>query len=144
MDAVSHQQPFTNLDATGSAMQSADTTIDRYGIATRLRDLIFAADREATPGVIAEALGVRESMLRDSIDSSRPHPWIEVLLAVIRKFGVDPTWILTGNYDHATHREALEDEPSIERMLFRTTLAREGKRRWTVLDVAPLAERRAR
>jgi hypothetical protein len=125
-------------------MQNSETTIDRQGISTRLRDLIFAADPEATTGLIAESLGVRESMLRDSIDPVRPHPWIEVLLAVIRRYGVDPTWILTGEYDHATHREALEDEPSVERMLARTTLAREGKPRWTVLDVAPTVERRAR
>ena len=125
-------------------MQSSDIPIDRPGIATRLRELIFAADRLASLGVIAKALGVREGMLRDSIDAIRPHPWIEVLLAVIRRYGVDPTWILTGEYDHATHREALEDEPSIERLLARTTLAREGKPRWTVLDVEPLVERRVR
>jgi hypothetical protein len=125
-------------------MQSADVTTDRQGIATRLRELIFAADPLASTGVIADSLAVRESMLRDSIDEVRPHPWIEVLLAVIRRFGVDPTWILTGEYDHATHREALEDEPSVERMLARTTLAREGKPRWTVLDVTPLVERRVR
>jgi len=125
-------------------MQNSDITIDRPGIATRLRELIFAADRLASPGAIAESLGVRESMLRDSIDPARPHPWVEVLLAVIRRFGVDPTWILTGEYDHATHREALEDESTVERLLARTGLAREQKPRWTVLDVAPAAERRAR
>lgn len=125
-------------------MQNSDITIDRPGIAMRLRELIFAADRLASPGVIAESLGVRESMLRDTIDATRPHPWIEVLLAVIRRYGVDPTWILTGEYDHATHREALENDPSVERLLARTNLAREGKPRWTVLDVALEDERRAR
>jgi lambda repressor-like predicted transcriptional regulator len=117
-------------------MQNSDTTIDRSGVAARLRELLFASAPPGT-GVIAETLGVRESMLRDSIDVARPHPWIEVLLAVIRRYGVDPTWILTGRYDHATHREALEDEGSVERLLARTTLARKGEFRSSVLDVLP-------
>lgn len=33
---------------------------------------------------------------------------VEVLTAVIREFGVDPTWLVTGAYDAGTHRAALE------------------------------------
>jgi len=115
-------------------MQNPDSTIDRFAIAARLRALLLARDPHANPGTIAESLGVRESMLRASIDDVSPHPWIEVLLAVVSRFGVDPTWILTGIYDQSTHREALEDEESVERMLVRTTLARDTKSRVTTLD----------
>ena len=116
-------------------MQNSDTTIDRFAIAARLRALLFAPDPRAHLGAIAESLGVRESMLRASIDEESPHPWIEVLLAVIRRFGVDPTWILTGVYDQSTHREALENEEAAERMLVRTTLARETRSHLTMLDL---------
>ncbi|HEY6825366.1 MAG TPA: hypothetical protein VI259_00835 [Gemmatimonadaceae bacterium] len=115
-------------------MLNPDATIDRFAVAARLRALLFARDPHANLGAIAESLGVRESMLRASIDDVSPHPWIEVLLAVVRRFGVDPTWILTGIYDQSTHREALEDEESVERMLVRTTLARDTKSRVTTLD----------
>jgi hypothetical protein len=123
-------------------MQNSVTTIDRFAVASRLRALIFAGTPDASSGAIAESLGVRESMVRASIDESSPHPWLEVVAAVVRRFGVDPTWILTGEYDHATHREALEDEPAIERLLARTTLARESKSRSTVLGIVPTIEGR--
>jgi hypothetical protein len=124
----------------GSTMPNPDKTIDRFAIAARIRALVFARDRTASPGAIAGTLGVRESMLRASIDDDSPHPWIEVLLAVIRVYGVDPTWILTGVYDQSTHREALADEANAEQLLSRTTLAREGKSRLIVLDGAFSAE----
>lgn len=113
-------------------MPNLDSTIDRFAIAARLRALVFARDGLATPGAIAETLGVRESMLRASIDEESPHPWMELLLAVIRVYGVDPTWLLTGEYNQSTHREALEDEASAERLLSRTMLAREAKSRLIV------------
>ena len=119
-------------------MQNSDIPIDRYGVASRLRALIFANTPTASAGAIAESLGVRESMLRASIDETSPRPWVEVVLAVIRRYGVDPTWILTGDYDQSTHRQALEDEPAIERLLARTTLARENTTPSAVLDVLPL------
>jgi hypothetical protein len=116
-------------------MQNPDPAIDRFGIAARLRALLFARDPHATPGTIAQSLGVRESALRLTLDDRSPRPTLEVLIAVIRHHGVDPTWILTGIYDQATHREALEDETSAKRMLVRTTLAREGETGLGVLDV---------
>jgi hypothetical protein len=123
-------------------MQNPDPTTDRFAIAARLRALLFARDPQTTPGAIAESLGVRESALRTSIDEVSPHPWIEVLLAVIRHHGVDPTWILTGVYDQSTHREALEDQANAERLLLRTTLARDGEANSGVLDVqAPRSAR---
>src|SRR4029079_11062416 len=117
-------------------MQDFGAPIDRFAIAARLRVLLFARDPDASPGALAESLGVRESMLRASIDEESPHPWFEVVLAVVRRFGVDPTWIMTGVYDQTTHRTVLEDEEGAERLLSRTTLAREGKPRSANYDVA--------
>lgn len=85
------------------------TGIDRYGIAARIRGLIGGQDQ----GVIertARRLSVAEVALRISTDELDPHPTIEVVDALICEYGVDPTWLLTGAYDSASHRRAIDDE----------------------------------
>jgi hypothetical protein len=43
---------------------------------------------------------------------------LKVLAAVVRVYGLDPSWLLTGQYDRATHRIALQqDAAGIERVL---------------------------
>src|SRR4051812_18703843 len=79
--------------------------MDRHGIAERLRCLIGGGDRDRVAEV-AVRLGVPELSLRMSIDDVSPHPTIEVLAAVVRVYGVDPTWLLQGDYSSASHREA--------------------------------------
>src|SRR5678816_67128 len=112
-----------------------ERTIDRFAIAARLRALMLSENAVSTPSAMAQSLGVRESTLRASIDEESPRPWVEVVLAVVRRFGVDPTWILTGVYDSATHRAALEDEGNAERLLSRTMLARERKSHESAIDL---------
>jgi hypothetical protein len=80
---------------------------DRMGIAKRLRELVGGPNSSLLVET-AVRLGVEELSLRMSIDEDSPHPTVEVLAAVIREYGVDPTWLLTGNYDAATHRSAME------------------------------------
>ena len=85
------------------------TTFDRAGIAERLRALINGQD----DGDLADASGrlhVEELSLRMSIDPLSPHPTIEVIMAVIREYGVDPTWLLTGEYQSSSHRVAMEGD----------------------------------
>jgi hypothetical protein len=69
-------------------------------------------DHEGTgdPAAIARHLRVDELELRMSIDTESPRPTMDVLLAVIREYGVDPTWILTGEYDTGTHRRTIESD----------------------------------
>jgi hypothetical protein len=83
------------------------TVFDRAGIAERLRGLI-AAQGIADEAAVAARLGVEELSLRMSIDELSPHPTVEVLDAVIREYGVDPSWLLTGKYDSGSHRSAME------------------------------------
>ncbi len=83
--------------------------IDRLGIAARIRGLVGGQDK----GVIeqtARRLSVSEVSLRISTDDVDPHPTIEVVDAVIREYGVDPTWLVTGSYDPASHRRAIDNE----------------------------------
>ena len=39
-----------------------------------------------------------------SIDELAPYPTVDVIAAVVREYGVDPTWLLVGEYDATSHR----------------------------------------
>jgi hypothetical protein len=84
-------------------------TLDRAGIAQRLRELLGGQDQGDLKR-IAERLGVEEVSLRMSVDELSPHPTVEVLTAMIQAYGIDPTWLLTGKYNSATHRNAIESD----------------------------------
>ena len=100
-------------------------TVDRWRIAVRMRALLFPAIRKSGVRTVAAELEVPAESLQASIDLENPHPSVEMLMAVIRFHGVDPTWLLTGEYDLATHREALENPSSAITLLARTSLRRE-------------------
>jgi hypothetical protein len=88
--------------------------IDTKAIAARIRGLIGGQDRgviEAT----ARRLDVSEVALRITIDEHEPHPTVEVLAAIVRHYGVDPSWIVSGEYDAAAHRAALGEEAEVTR-----------------------------
>lgn len=87
---------------------------DPKAIASRILGLIGGQDHgviEAT----ARRLQVSEVSLRISIDAIEPHPTLQVIMAVVREYGVDPTWLLTGEYDASSHRLAVDDEASFTR-----------------------------
>ena len=76
-------------------------------VAARLRRLVGA--ERANPEILTRALGVSVSALLTSLEELAPRPAIEVIVAVVQRYGVDPTWLMTGEYDHARHRAALDD-----------------------------------
>lgn len=82
---------------------------DRDGLARRLRELLHGHG-DADPGTLARTLGVSEVALRMSIDEESPRPSTDVIVAAVRYFGVDPNWLLTGEYDAAVHRQAIEGD----------------------------------
>lgn len=90
-------------------------TVDRLRIAVRVRSLLYAMIRRSGLGAVAEYLEVSLDSLQSSIDLNAPHPSVDVLLAVIRRLDVDPTWLLTGEYDVATHCETLEMTHRLDR-----------------------------
>lgn len=89
---------------------------DRTGIAERLRGLIAGQDNGDLAKTAAR-LGVEELSLRMSVDDLSPHPTVEVLAAVVREYGVDPHWLLTGDYDPSRHRSALENDTAVRESL---------------------------
>jgi len=92
---------------------------DRHAIAARLRKLLRPGFIDLP--AIAARLGVDESALRVSMDERSPRPSVDVLAAAVRQLGVDPTWLLTGDYSRGTHVAALDEadlsEESVRRLL---------------------------
>jgi len=88
----------------GGHSEGAVAGMDRHGIASRIRELI--GDKDTDLASTAVRLGVAELSLRVSIDDLSPHPTTEVLVAIVRVFGVDPNWLIYGEYSPASHIEA--------------------------------------
>lgn len=76
--------------------------VSKAAIAARIRALIGVENASAPEA--ARQLRVDEVSLRMSIDELAPYPTVDVIAAVVRVYGVDPTWLLTGQYDAAIHR----------------------------------------
>lgn len=43
-----------------------------------------------------------------SVDELAPYPTVDVIAAIVREYGVDPTWVLTGEYDSVSHRNVAD------------------------------------
>ena len=103
----------------GPTLRRSASRDDTLGIATgmhaisvRLRALL-GLDRGTPIELAAERLHVSEVALRMSVDRWSPNAAQDVLIATIREYGVDPSWLLTGVYSAATHHEALDAERPI-------------------------------
>jgi len=94
-------------------------------IAARLRGLIAGQDN-GDVGATAARLGVDEVSLRMSIDETSPYPTIDVLIAVISHYAVDPSYLLTGEYDPALHRRSLDDPDAMGEIFGKLWLTRDN------------------
>lgn len=79
--------------------------VNRQAVAARIRALVSNTDSLRTA---AKRLGIDAHQLEAATDRHAPYPGLEVLEAVVRVLGVDPCWLVTGRYDPAMHRRALE------------------------------------
>ena len=91
--------------------------VDWEGIAGRIKGLISMSDRAQVESA-ATRLGVDQQTLRLALQQESPTATLTVLNAVIRVYGLDPTWVMTGKYDAGTHRVALGgDAATVEQLL---------------------------
>lgn len=91
--------------------------VDWEGIAGRIKGLINIADPEQIESAAAR-LGVDQQTLELAAHDRSPTATLGVINALIRVYGLDPTWVMTGRYDAATHRAALEgDAKKIDELL---------------------------
>lgn len=90
---------------------------DPHHVAARLRALLEPALHSTGLTAVAARLGVSSKLVRLSIDFCDPRLSAVLAVAVVRSYGLDPTWLVTGEYDAATHRRALEHPTSIDHLL---------------------------
>ena len=93
---------------------------DRFAVASRIRGLVAVQDA-AVISRTATRLGVSELALLMTIDERDPMPVMDVLVAIVEHYGVDPSWLVTGEYDSTVHRMALEDETTIVGLIMTST-----------------------
>jgi len=91
--------------------------VDWSGVSERIKGFIGMSDQAQLPAAAAK-LGVEERHLRDAIRLQSRFSTLKVIGAMVRVFGLDPSWVLTGRYDPATHRVAMEgDSATIDALL---------------------------
>jgi hypothetical protein len=90
-------------------------------IARRVREFLFSQPGFDLP-LFAAQLGVTKRDLRAVLAPERalvdPIALIDVIVEVVRRYGVDVNWILTGDYDPATHRK-LDEEGGVDSLQVR-------------------------
>ena len=95
---------------------------DPHHVAARLRAVLEPALRSSGLTAVAARLGVSPNALRLAVDFGDPRLSSAVAVAAVRQYGLDPTWLVTGEYDNASHRESLEEPARIDRLLARAGL----------------------
>jgi hypothetical protein len=105
----------------------------KAAIALRIRGLIGAEDVSISDA--AKLLKVDEISLRMSVDELAPYPTVDVIAAIVRVYGVDATWLLTGEYDVAAHRNMADKHTgelpvAIDALIHRITPHRGSETVW--------------
>jgi hypothetical protein len=85
--------------------------LDWTAVSQRIKGLISMSDQAQLPEAAAR-LGVEERVLRDALKQQSRLSTLKVIGAVVRVYGLDPSWVLTGKYDPATHRVAIQNDSS--------------------------------
>jgi hypothetical protein len=75
--------------------------------------------------MVPAAVAQRE--LRQQLESGSAIETLEMLTSIIRMYGLDPTWVITGTYDSETHRIALEETAAETQVVVLRLLAHESE-----------------
>jgi len=77
---------------------------DRAGFSARLKQ-IFESHQLSVESM-AEWLCLDVQAIEAAMEGD---PTLPVIVAVVREFAVDPTWLITGDYNASTLRSAIDD-----------------------------------
>ena len=97
--------------------------IDWTKISERLAGLVKVDDARDIP-TIAGRLGVDEASLRTVVLKDSGGVSTRSIAIIARLYGLDPTWVITGKYDPATHSRALNANVDEISIIVNTLLAR--------------------
>ena len=87
--------------------------LDLLAIAERIRCVVAGNQADVDLLASAERLRVDPQSLARSIRVEHPRPSLAVLTAIVRDYGIDPSWLVHGDYDLAAHALALEKGATI-------------------------------
>ena len=82
--------------------------IDFGAISGRIRVLLGSPNASETDE-LAERLRLNPRSLRHALDARNPRPTLAVILALIRDYGVDPSWLREGSVAAEITRPPGED-----------------------------------
>lgn len=82
--------------------------LDLMAVAERIRTLLAGTTNEVDLAASAARLRVDVQTLARSIRLDHPRPSLAVMAAIVREYGVDPSWMVYGTYDPTTHALASE------------------------------------
>jgi len=106
----------------------APVILNNLDVTTRVRIILgLHADQPFVDEQIegcAQRLNVSELDLRATIDLEAPRPAVSVMVAVVRSFGIDPMWLITGEYNAGTHHEAIQGSSAEVESLIRSLMHR--------------------
>jgi hypothetical protein len=83
--------------------------LDAKALAARVAGLIHGQFAGSLARA-AESLDVDPDDLRRIVEDETDAPSLDVLARIVRRFGVDACWLITGEYDWNTHMRLLEDD----------------------------------
>src|SRR5688572_25413140 len=95
---------------------------DWQAIAQRLKGLVGMSDR-AKLSSAAVRLDVDLEDLERAIKGESPASILRVVAAMVRVYGLDPSWLVTGRYDPNTHRVGTRRDAAAVEELLRTLVA---------------------
>lgn len=93
--------------------------LDWHDVWSRINALLNVATADDISRT-ATRLGVRDQQLHETLNRQSRLSTLTVASAIVRMYGIDPSWLLTGTFDAATHRVGLrKDAREIEQVLRR-------------------------
>lgn len=84
-------------------------------------------DDPAAFEIAARRLGIDKDLLRESVAGRSRSATMRVIESVIRVYGLDPTWVLMGKYDPATHRAAVQAKEDEVKALVRRLVSESAR-----------------
>ena len=91
---------------------------DWEAIAQRIKGLVSMSDRAKLASAAAR-LDVDLEDLEGAIKAESPTAILRVVAAMVRVYGLDPSWLITGRYDAVTHRMGTRRDPAAVEELLR-------------------------
>ena len=107
--------------------------LDWHEVSNRINGLLKLGDAEDMRRA-SERLGVRQSHIEETIGRHSRLSTLKVAAAMVRVYGIDPSWLLTGTYDATTHKVGLRKVAEEIEVVLRKLLSASDQQRAAPAD----------